>query len=97
MALPMARWVLDTYYPEGGQAEQQCSLRVRGVPESVLMDLMQSLVEQYPQVKLFSLPRLGEEFQIEIGFRGVGSLRAPFEALTRGLAKLNVRYDLHDG
>lgn len=93
MALPMARWVLDTYYPEGGQAEQQCSLRVRGVPESVLMDLMQSLVEQYPQVKLFSLPRLGDDPQIELGFRGRGDLQAPMQALIRGLEARGVSFE----
>ena len=97
MAHPMAAWVLDERYAVGGSYERQRSVLVRGVPESELMELMQALSQEFPDAKLFSLPRLGEAFQIEIGFRGVGSLRAPFEALTRGLAKLNVRYDLHDG
>lgn len=97
MAHPMAAWVLDKRYASGGSYEQQRSVLVRGVTESALLDLMQELTEKFPDAKLFSLPRLGEEFQIEIGFRGVGSLRTPFEALTSGLTKLNVRYDLHEG
>jgi len=94
MAHPMAAWVLDTYYAAGGHAEAQCSLQVRGVTESSLMDLMQDLVEQYPEAKLFSLPRLGAEFQIEIGFRGRGDLQPPFEALIAGLEQRGISYQL---
>ena len=59
MAHPMAAWVLDSYYAAGAPPERQCALRVRGVPESGLMDLMQQLTERFPESKLFSLPRLG--------------------------------------
>jgi molybdopterin-biosynthesis enzyme MoeA-like protein len=96
MAHPMAAWVLDKRYGAGGSYEQQRSVLVRGVSESVLLDLMQELTERFPDAKLFSLPRLGEEFQIEFGFRGYGDLQIPFEALTEGLARLNVRYDPQD-
>ena len=97
MAHPMAAWVLDNRYGAGGSYEQQRSVLVRGVSESMLLDLMQELTEKFPEAKLFSLPRLGEEFQVEIGFRGAGSLQVPFEALTRGLTELNVSYDPHEG
>jgi len=66
---------------------------VHGVTESSLMDLMQELVERYPEAKLFSLPRLGAEFQIEIGFRGRGDLEPPFKALIAGLEKRGIRYE----
>lgn len=93
MAHPMAEWVLQTYYPQGAVASKQCSLRVRGVTESSLMDLMGRLVEQFPEAKLFSLPRLGEEFQIEMGFRGQGDLNPALDALIAGLQAQNVRFD----
>lgn len=93
MAHPMAAWVLDTHYPEGRRPEQQCSLRVRGVTESSLMDLMEDLSRRFPEVKLFSLPRLGPEFQIEIGFRGYGDLEAPFAALVSGLELRGVAFE----
>lgn len=96
MAHPMARWVLDTYYSAGGQAEQQCAVRVLGVPESALMELMQTLVAQYPDAKLFSLPRLGEEFQIELGFRGQGDLDKPLGALIQGLKARGLRYEVSE-
>jgi molybdopterin-biosynthesis enzyme MoeA-like protein len=93
MAHPMAAWALDAYYREGGVAERQRSLRVRGMTESSLLDLMEALVEQYPDAKLFSLPRLGAESQIEIGFRGRGDLDAPFSALRAGLDDRGVSYE----
>ena len=93
MALPMACWVLDAHFTAGGQGERQCALRVRGVPESSLMDLMQTLVEQYPEAKLFSLPRLGDDPQIELGFRGRGDLQVPLEALISGLEALGVSFE----
>lgn len=96
MAHPMAGWVMDRYYAAGGTAEQQRAVRVRGVTETALMDLMQTLVARFPDAKLFSLPRLGEEFQIELGFRGQGDLDAPFAALIAGLDARQITYDLLD-
>ena len=93
MAHPMAGWVLDTHYREGGIAERQRAVRVRGVTESSLMDLMQQLVVQFPDARLFSLPRLGPEFQIELGFRGRGDLEAPFAALVAALEARGVTFD----
>lgn len=93
MAHPMAAWVLDTHYAQGARPEQQCSLRVRGVTESSLMDLMEDLSRRFPDAKLFSLPRLGPEFQIEIGFRGYGDLDKPFAALVAGLEARRVAFE----
>lgn len=94
MAHPMAAWVLDTFYGAGGMPERQRSVRVRGVTESSLMGLMEQLTERFPDAKLFSLPRLGSEFQIEIGFRGRGDLQAPMDALISGLGEVGITYDL---
>lgn len=94
MAHPMATWVLDTHYRAGGQREGQRALRVFGVTESSLVGLMERLTAQFPDAKLFSLPRLGTEFQIEIGFRGRGDLDTPFDALVAGVDELGVRYEL---
>lgn len=94
MAHPMAAWVLDTHYGAGGLPERQRAVQVRGVTESQLMDLMQQLTTDFPQVKLFSLPRLGADYQIELGFRGQGDLDAPFAALLAGLEERGVAYDL---
>jgi len=92
MAHPMARWVLDTHFAAGAPAERQRAVRVYGITESGLMDLMEDLVARFPETKLFSLPRLGDEFQIELGFRGVGDLDPAYSALIEGLEERRVRY-----
>lgn len=96
MAHPMAAWVLDHRYTRGATAERQCAVRVRGVTETALMDLMAELVQRFPDVKLFSLPRLGEEHEIELGFRGHGDLAAALDALMSGLDRLGLKYDRLD-
>lgn len=93
MAHPMAAWVLDTYFAEGGHPEQQRAVRVRGVTESSLVDLMEDLTRRFPEAKLFSLPRLGPEFQIEIGFRGQGDLEIPFAELVAALESRGVAFE----
>ena len=93
MAHPMAAWVLDTYYPDGCESECQCSVRVTGVAESQLMDLMEDLSTRFPDAKLFSLPRLGAEFQIELGFRGRGDLGKPFAALVAALEARAIKFE----
>ena len=94
MAHPMAAWILDTDYPDGGSPEQQVSVRVRGVTESQLMDLMEALNTRFPSAKLFSLPRLGGVFQIELGFRGRGDLERPFSELIARLEVRGISFDL---
>lgn len=93
MAHPMAAWVLDTHYAAGGDAERQCAVRILGVPESDLMDLMRELVQRYPEVKLFSLPRLGAEYRIDLGFRGTGDLDTPLAALVEALQARGIRFE----
>jgi molybdopterin-biosynthesis enzyme MoeA-like protein len=95
MAHPMARWVLDTYYSAGVAPERELSLKVYGVPESTLLPLMQQLTEAYPQLKLFSLPRLGPDGFVELGLRGRDGLEAAFATLRKGVAEMGLRYTLN--
>jgi len=96
MAQPMARWVLDRHFPDGGQAEREVALRIQGVAESSLVDLMQELTAQFPDCKLFSLPRLGPVSVIELGFRGRDDLEGPMQALISGLAARRIGYQRID-
>lgn len=86
MAHPMGRWVLETHYADGAVAVAERSLRVFGVPESELMAIMGVLVTRYPGVKLFSLPRIGEEAFVELGFRGRSGVDEAFADL-RGMVE----------
>jgi molybdopterin-biosynthesis enzyme MoeA-like protein len=75
MAWPMVEWVLDTHYAEyfQTQASVERSIVVYGSSESGLLDLMNDIVARYPQLKLFSLPSVGEGGEgrhIELGVKG---------------------------
>ena len=72
MAWPMVEWVLETRYREifapGSIAER--SIIVTGCGESQLIDLMNDCLARYPRLKVFSLPRMGEQRHVELGVRG---------------------------
>jgi molybdopterin-biosynthesis enzyme MoeA-like protein len=89
MAWPMLDWVLDTHYPQRYAAIVEQSVRVRGIAESGLCGLMETLAEHHPQASLFSLPRLGPDGYIELGFRGEAAAVEP--AFRELVAELNAR------
>jgi molybdopterin-biosynthesis enzyme MoeA-like protein len=72
MAWPMVEWVLETRYREifapGSITER--SIIVTGCGESQLIDLMNDCLARYPRLKVFSLPRMGEQRHVELGVRG---------------------------
>ena len=72
MAHPMMEWVLDTYYShlfhQNDYAEK--SIIVVEGTESQLIDLMNEVLQKYPEVKVFSLPKLKPNRQIELGAKG---------------------------
>lgn len=72
MAHPMMAWVLDTHYAQlfhlADYIEQ--SIKIVDGAESQLIDLMNHIVTQYPDTKLFSLPKLGPQKYIELGVKG---------------------------
>jgi len=73
MSWPMVEWVLDTYYSDLFNEHPDVDYRwdILGVPESTLLDMMNNLLEKFPQVRLSSLPntqRRGE--LIDFGLKG---------------------------
>ena len=93
MAHPMAEWVLETYYPADIHPQREMSLRVYCTSENELMDLMQFITREYPELKLFSLPRIGEERFVELGLRGGDGLEAGFADMKSRLEKLGLRLE----
>lgn len=94
MAWPMAEWVMDQHY---GRAEpvHESALEVWGASESQLIPLMEALGAQFPELKLFSLPHLGEceaERYILLGFRGRGDLAPVMAALCAELEAEDIVY-----
>jgi len=93
MAHPMGEWVLDRYYPADETPEQELSLRTYGVSENELMPLLQQMSRKWPGLKLFSLPRMGKESFVELGFRGGEEVPAAFRELQQELRKRGIRTD----
>ena len=98
MAHPMARWVLENRHADVAAPDVERSLRVPGVSENELMNLMQELQGGWPELKLFSLPRRGEQNFVELGFRGPreGVERA-FSALERALEEMGFAWETEGG
>lgn len=73
MAWPMFDWVLDTHYPSLGADTQtvETLLTLPGVSEGQLIEIMQSLVQKFPDAKLSCLPHMdGDYRETELGLRG---------------------------
>ena len=96
MAHPMARWVLDTRYQASIAPEQELAIRLYDAHESSLLPLMERLTADWPQLKLFSLPRLDPERFIELGFRGRGDLHPAFQQLCRDIESMGLSYERMD-
>lgn len=72
MAWPMTEWILDTHYRHlfHQQSLVESSIMVMDAGESQLIDLMNHITLGYPDLKLFSLPRLDQRRSIELGVKG---------------------------
>ena len=77
MAHPMAEWALDTYYRHlfnrHPSVDRAVLLTGPQAYESALLDLMLRIVDDYPDLRLFSLPSIGEDGQrrhLELGVEG---------------------------
>lgn len=75
MAAPMMEWVLDTHYPHlfHQTAYVERSVFVYESMESTLTPLMEALEAEFPQIKVFSLPSVGDAQRrrhIELGVKG---------------------------
>ena len=77
MAHPMLEWVLESYYSayfrKSPDVDRAILLTGDNAYESALLDLMERIVAQYPDLKLFSLPSLTEDGvrrHLELGVNG---------------------------
>ena len=77
MAHPMAEWVLDTFYSHlfnsRPRVDKALLLTGSNAYESALLDLMERIVVDYPDLRLFSLPSMGPDRQrrhLELGVEG---------------------------
>lgn len=99
MAWPMIEWVLDTHYRHLFHQEPRAerSMLVYSLAESTATPLMEAIEQEYPGLKVYSLPSVGEGGQrrhIELGVKGAPDrLDAAFERLRAGVLALGGRLD----
>ena len=81
MAHPMVEWALDTFYPHlfnlNPVVDKAMLLTGPNAYESALLDLMERIVADYPALRLFSLPSIGDDGQrrhLELGVEGEAAL-----------------------
>ncbi|MYN17930.1 competence/damage-inducible protein A [Rugamonas sp. FT107W] len=98
MAWPMIEWVLDNHYADLFNREPRLeqSVLVYEAAESALTPLMVAIEAQFPRVKVFSLPSVGDATtrrHIELGVKGEAAQTATaFLHLCAELKKLNVEF-----
>lgn len=92
MAWPMVEWVLDTKYQALFDRDRwaEASILVYEAGESQLIPAMEAVGRDFPGVKVFSLPSIGDDGSrrhVELGVRGDPAEVVPAMALLRSLVK----------
>lgn len=95
MAWPMTDWILDTHYAhlfhQSDYIEQ--AILVLDGAESQLIDLMNRLTGQYPNTRIFSLPKLGPQKTIELGVKGpAAAVEAAMQELREGVSNAGFQW-----
>ncbi len=96
MAWPMAEWVLDEFYSHTQPLLQESSMQVLQTPESDLITIMEELSRRFPGLKLFSLPRIGEQPCVELGVRGYADPEEAMQAMQELLKERHIPYKTAD-
>ncbi len=91
MAHPMMEWVLDTHYShlfhQTKYLEQ--SIVIEDGIESQLIDLMHKILADYPAIKVFSLPKLKPNRQVELGAKGEpAQVRLAMQDIKAGVSQI---------
>lgn len=98
MAWPMIEWVLDTHYSHLFRKAPRLekAVLVYGKAESTLTPLMEEIEAEFPLVKVFSLPSVGDATtrrHIELGVKGEPEqVAAAFDKMLAGLDRLSAEY-----
>jgi molybdopterin-biosynthesis enzyme MoeA-like protein len=98
MSWPMIEWVLDTHYAHlfNQVPHAEHALLVYETAESLLTPLMVRLEAQFPLIKVFSLPSVGDaqtRRHIELGVKGEpAQAQAAFAEMRVALDTLHAEY-----
>ena len=95
MAHPMMEWVLDTHYSHLFYQTEYLeeSIVIQDGVESQLIDLMNETLQKYPEIKIFSLPKLKPNRQIELGAKGKpAQVKLAMQDIKVGVSALNFNW-----
>lgn len=98
MAWPMIERVLDTHYAHLFRQVPRLekAVLVFGIAESTLTPLMETIEAEFPLVKVFSLPSVGDATirrHIELGVKGEpAQVTVAFEKMLSGLERFKAEY-----
>jgi len=70
MAWPMMEWVFKNKLPQSNKIEFDRSIIIPDIAESLLIDLMNQIENDFPLVKMYSLPKITPQRQVEFGIKG---------------------------
>ena len=91
MSHPMVEWALDSHYSHLFHQQDyiEDSILVMQAGESNLIDLMKQILANYPDLKLFSLPKLDAQRTTEVGVKGAAKLvNAAMHDIKQGVSAL---------
>jgi len=98
MAGPMVEWVLDQHYAHlfNQVARLEKSVTVYGSMEAALTPLMESIEQDFPLVRVFSLPSVGDvntRRHVELGVKGEpAQVEQAFQILVEELDRRRAEY-----
>jgi len=98
MAWPMMEWVLDHHYRQLHHARPiaEASIIIPGAGEGQFIDLMNRTLAAFPGVKVFSLPRIQPERQVELGARGDAEhIPGAIAMIKSGVSELGLKWAEH--
>jgi molybdopterin-biosynthesis enzyme MoeA-like protein len=94
MSWPMVDWILETQYSNQlNDQKLDSSVWIDGVPESMLIDLMNEVTKNHPNIKIYSLPKLEPKIKVELGVKGnIVDVKKAIEDIKKGLSAQNHKW-----
>ena len=69
------------------------SVWIDDVPESMLIDLINEVTKNNPNIKIYSLPKLGPKIKVELGGKGnILDVKKAMEEIKKGLSTLSHKW-----
>ena len=66
----MMEWIFKNKLPTSNIIEFDQSIIIQDIAESMLIDLMNQIENDFPLVKMYSLPKITPHKQVEFGIKG---------------------------